>query len=242
MSMIQIVIGTALGYFVGHGVLLGLKQLLSSRPADGVRDRIGRVIPAAWMGGFTRYAALVGASAAVIVLGVWEAGDYMAARAARTAAASTFDPAAAAAVDAHGPANEGADAAAMTTQADASPAPVVHEIDPYADPEYRVHRREGSASLKDKLLQRAEAKAGNELLRDMKQHAQRSQYDCEAAVHAAKYLKARLDVWGFAAWHSKYFPLEGYKGATLDQCTDIKDVVEPSALDLKSTVAQGNRS
>jgi hypothetical protein len=32
--------------------------------------------------------------------------------------------------------------------------------------------------------------------------------------------------------------MDGYKGATLAQCKDIKNVVDPSSLDLQSTVAQ----
>jgi len=72
----------------------------------------------------------------------------------------------------------------------------------------------------------------------MKQHASRSQYDCEAADRAGRYLKAGLDVWGFGAWQLKYFPTEGYKGATLIACKDIPNVVDPSQLDLQSTVAQ----
>jgi hypothetical protein len=45
-------------------------------------------------------------------------------------------------------------------------------------------------------------------------------------------------VWGFAAWQLKYFPVEGYKGATLAACKDIPNVVEPTQLDLQSTLAQ----
>jgi hypothetical protein len=76
----------------------------------------------------------------------------------------------------------------------------------------------------------------------MRQRRTRSQYDCEAAVHAERYLRAGLDVWGFAAWQAKYFPVESYKGATLPECGDIKDVVEPARLNLQSAVAQGNHS
>jgi hypothetical protein len=69
---------------------------------------------------------------------------------------------------------------------------------------------------------------------------QRSQYDCEAAERAEHYLKVGLDVWGFAAWQQRYFPMDGYKGATLEQCRDIKAIV-PGSLDLQSTVAQQTR-
>lgn len=242
MSMTQLIIGAALGYCMARGTLLVLRQLLASHPAEGVRAQIGRHIPANWISGFTRYAALVGASVALVVLGVWAVSDYMAARAARTAAASTFDVSPAPALsDGHSTAEDAPDAVLMAAKDDLAGAPAAHEINPYADPDFKV-RRSGGASLKDKLLQRAEAKAGNELLRDMKQHARRSQYDCESAEHAGKYLKAGLDVWGFASWQSRHFPMESYTGATLEQCQDIKNVVEPTGLDLKSTVAQGSHS
>jgi len=93
-------------------------------------------------------------------------------------------------------------------------------------------------TLKETLLQRSEAKARAELLHEMQEHTSRSQYDCEAADHAARYLKAGLDVWGFAAWQLKYFPTEGYRGAMLLTCKDIPNVIDPSQLDLQSTVAQ----
>jgi hypothetical protein len=68
----------------------------------------------------------------------------------------------------------------------------------------------------------------------------RSQYDCEAVDRARKYLKSGLDVWGFAIWQVKYFSVDSYKGATLPQCKDIENIVDPSSLDLQSTVAQKN--
>jgi len=95
-------------------------------------------------------------------------------------------------------------------------------------------------SLKETLLQRAEAKAHDELLGEMKQHQNRSQYDCEAADRAVKYLKAGLDVWGFAAWQVKHFPMDGYEGAALSQCQNITDVVDPSRFDMHESLAQGN--
>ena len=83
------------------------------------------------------------------------------------------------------------------------------------------HRARG-ASLKDKLVQHAEQKARSELLAQLRLRAQRSQYDCEAAEHAEKYLKAGLDVWGFTTWQAKYFPVEDYAGATLPECQQIQ--------------------
>jgi hypothetical protein len=70
----------------------------------------------------------------------------------------------------------------------------------------------------------------------------RSQYDCEAADHANKYLKAGLDVWGFAAWQLKHFPVDSYSGATLAQCKDIKNVIDPTRLNLQSALARENHS
>ncbi|HEV8019030.1 MAG TPA: hypothetical protein VGP32_10775, partial [Steroidobacteraceae bacterium] len=116
--------------------------------------------------------------------------------------------------------------------------------DPYTDPDFRVHRRSrrtANPSLKESILQRAEARARADLLTETQQHLNRSQYDCEAADRADKYLKAGLDVWGFASWQVKHFPVDGYTGATLAQCRDIKNVVDPGRLDLQSTVAQDNR-
>jgi hypothetical protein len=52
---------------------------------------------------------------------------------------------------------------------------------------------------------------------------------------------AGLDVWGFAAWQMKYFPTNNYKGATLVQCHDVGNVIDPSWLELRSTVARDNR-
>jgi hypothetical protein len=57
-----------------------------------------------------------------------------------------------------------------------------------------------------------------------------------------KYVKTGLDVWGFARWQLKYFPMGSYKGATLPQCKDIKKIVEPSELDSRSTVADENHT
>ena len=95
-------------------------------------------------------------------------------------------------------------------------------------------------SLKETLVQRSEAKARADLLREIQQHVHRSQYDCEATERANKYLNAGLDVWGFATWQLKYFPMNSYKGATLPQCRDVENVVDPSGLDLQSTVANEN--
>ena len=244
MSMIQLVIGTALGFVIAQSGLYGIRYSLGWLQREEIRTRIRTLPGHLIVGGFIRYAAPIGAVAALITLGVWALGDYMAAKAAHSAAAltNTLDPTTSAAgTPPSNPADEAGTSAAHTT---AEPTTAVQPggIDPYADPDYKVHRRAHRAgtpvTLKETLLQRSEAKARAELLHDMQEHASRSQYDCEAADHAARYLKAGLDVWGFAAWQLKYFPTDGYQGAMLPNCRDIPNVIDPSQLDLQSTLAQ----
>jgi hypothetical protein len=246
MSMTQLIISAALGFVIAQSTLYGLRYSFAWLQREEVRARIRAMTPSpghAFVAGFIRYAAPIGASAAVVTLGVWAVGDYLTAKAARTAAlASAVDTAAAAGVSpAQGSPDEGSGAAA-TGNSEPATAVQPENGDAYADPDYKVHRRAhrpGSAlTLKETLLQRSEAKARAELLRDMHQHASRSQYDCEAADRAGRYIKAGLDVWGFTAWQLKYFPMEGYRGATLAACKDIPNVVDPTQLDLQSTVAQ----
>jgi hypothetical protein len=250
MSMTQLIISAALGFVIAQSALYGLRYSFGWLQREEVRARIRAMTPLpghVFVGGFIRYAAPIGASAALITLGVWAVGDYFAAKSARSAVlASAVDPASTPGVSpAQGSSDEGAGGAVSGTS---EPATAVQPEngDPYADPDYKVHRRThrpGSAlPLKETLLQRSEAKARAELLRDMHQHASRSQYDCEAADRAGRYLKAGLDVWGFSAWQLKYFPMSGYKGATLVECRDIPNVVDPTQLDLQSTVAQDSHS
>ena len=98
MSMIQLVLGAALGFIIGQGALLGAKQLVGWILRDEVRGRIPHVRGTALLGGFIRYSGVIGAIGALIVLGVWTIGDYLAARAAhRAARAAVFDHTAAAA-------------------------------------------------------------------------------------------------------------------------------------------------
>jgi hypothetical protein len=245
MSMTQLIIGTALGFVTAQSALYGLRHSFGWLQREEVRTRIRAMTPPTghvFVAGFIRYAAPIGASAALITLGVWAVGDYVSARAAHgTALASALEPASAAAVPPPGPTDE---VAGSTPVGNTEPAAAVQPetLDPYADPDYKVHRRAHRAgtalTLKETLLQRSETKARNELLRDMQLHASRSQYDCEAADHAGRYIKSGLDVWGFAAWQLKYFPIAGYRGATLAGCRDIPNVVDPTQLDLQSTVAQ----
>ena len=248
MSMTQLVIGTALGFFVAQGVLYSIKHLIGWLQRSVARRRILKLPPSlgsTLIGGFTKYATLIGASAAVITLGVWAVGDYLAEKSARSAAmADVLDPSTAEPVsDSHGSPNEVA-GLAPAPKADRSTAVPVDNLDPYNDSDFKVQRRSHHAgtalSLKETLLQRSEGRARADLLRETQQHLYRSQYDCEAADRASKYLKAGLDVWGFAMWQIRYFPVDSYKGATLPQCKDIKNVVDPSPLHSQSTVAQQN--
>jgi hypothetical protein len=246
MSMTQLIIGTALGFLVAQSGLYGIRHSLGWLQREEVRTRLRVLTPSpghAIVAGFIRYAAPIGATVALITLGMWAVGDYLAARAARTAALGSSLDSTAAVTPPEGSMEEGASgSAAGGSAAIAEPAIAAQpeNADPYADPDYRVRRRAhrpGALSLKETLLQRSEAKARAELLREMQQHARRSQYDCEAAEHAARYLKAGLDVWGFGAWQLKYFPTAGYKGATLAACKDIPNVLEGSQLDLQAAVA-----
>jgi hypothetical protein len=249
MSMIQLVIGAALGFIVAQGVLLGIRHLVGWVQHGNVLERIRALTPAsrqAILGGLIKHAAPVGISVVLMTLVTWSVTDYLKARSADTEpTASVVDPQPAV------PESPVRD----STQEGAKPAlvPAVTPVavaatsapDPYADPDFRVrhrpHRAGSAVSLKETILQRSEAKARDELLLETQQHANRSQYDCEAADRASKYVKAGLDVWGFGAWQVKHFPPGAYKGATLQQCRDLKAVVEDSSRpDLQSTVAQRN--
>jgi hypothetical protein len=243
MSMTQLVVGATLGFLIAQGVLHGMRQLIGWAQRDNVRARVRAFTPApatALISGFIKYAGPVGASAALITFGVWGVSDYLAARSARAAALANFyEPTAA---DAPTDPRNASDVLAAAPVLEPAAPTASAAIDPYRDPDFKVqrrpHRSGGEPSLKDSLLQRSESKARNELQLQMKQHAQRSQYDCEAAEHADKYLKSGLDVWGFSAWQDKYFPTAGYAGATSPQCKEIKNVLDPATLDLHSTVAQ----
>jgi hypothetical protein len=249
MSMTQLVIGAALGFFVAQGVLYSIKHLSGWLRRSDARKRILKLpssLGPTFIVGFTKYATLAGAGAAVITLGVWAVGDHLAAKSARSAvAAEVLGPSTAAPVsDSHSSPDEVAGLAAAPGDSRATAVPV-DSVDPYTDADFKVQRRAHRAgtalSLKEALLQRSEAKARADLLRETQQHLFRSQYDCEAADRASKYLKAGLDVWGFAMWQIRYFPVDSYKGATLPECKDIKNVVDPSLMHLQSTVAQENQ-
>ena len=249
MSMTQLVSGTALGFLCAQALLYCLRELRTS--IAGYAERSREALPvSALISGFVRYAPLVAASAALATLGVWALKDHLAAKRAGTGpAAEALDAAGAGSplADSRAGVDDitlltqpgGSNPGAFSSSSSSTPS------DPYGDPDFRRPARPrhgGALSLKDALVQRSEGKAREDLLRDMRQQRDRSQYDCEAAARAERYLKAGLDVWGFAAWEQKYFPVDTYQGATLPECRNIKSVVDPTRLNLQSAVAQGNRS
>ncbi len=247
MSMTRLVIGAALGFLVAQGLLYGLRHAAGRLQRDEVLRRIARIrelLPArgsTFMAAFVRYAGVIGVSAALITLAAWAIGDYWTAKSTPTTA-NAFGPAPAPGSDATPSSEDPASLAPAPSTHLPGAAEALEDADPYADGDFKVRRavhRPGAAlSLKETLVQRSEAKARAELLQEIQQHAQRSQYDCEAADRANRYLKAGLDVWGFTAWQFKHFPLEKYRGAALARCKDIKNVVDPAWPDLRSTIAQ----
>lgn len=248
MSMTQLVIGAALGFIVAQGALYGARHAIGWLQRAEPRKWIRELRPAAGsslVGSLIRYSGPIAAGIALLTLGVWAVGDYLTAKhAGGPALTGSFDLSAnTAATDAPGASDEMAGLAPPKDEPARAIAAV--NIDPYSDAAFKVHRRPHRAgaalNLKESLLQRSEARARAALLQETQQHAQRSQYDCEAADRAGKYLKADLDVWGFATWQLKYFPIDAYRGATLAKCKAVKNVVDPSLLDLRSTVAQQTR-
>jgi len=250
MSMVEIVFGAALGFVLAQLALAGVSHLLHWARSERARPWLRRVrLPgSALFAFFVRYAAPIGVSAALMLMGGWAVSDYLKARAAHNAAlASSFDPGSTAAPEPRDPPAAAPVPAPVSVPVHSAPAEVVEvakaaTVDPYADPEFKVQRKpRKTPSLKEALLEKSEARARADLLRETQQHLHRSQYDCEAADRAARYVAAGLDVWGFAAWQMKYFPTNNYKGATLAACRDVGNVIDPSWLELRSTVARDNR-
>lgn len=239
MTMLELVTGTAIGFLLAQAVLYGSRRLFGwLRRGDlAPRLRAMRAPGPTVLSACISYAAPVAISVALATLCIWGVSDYLAARSARNAEAKLFDsPAVAPGEDSP----RVADAPPPLPPAEPAEEPA-SAADPYADPEFKVQpkARHGADALRDALLQKSELRARNELLRDLQQHARRSQYDCEAAARAGRYLKAGLDVWGFANWQLKYFPADSYRGATLDQCRAIKNIVA-SPVDLQSAIARQN--
>src|ERR1700730_6521557 len=112
LSMTQLIFGAALGFLLGEGVLHGIKHSIGWLQRDAVRKRVGKlssVRGSELIGGFIKYAGVIGAIAALITLGVWSVGDYLAAKSAhRVMSANASDTAAAASIpDSHGFPNAG---------------------------------------------------------------------------------------------------------------------------------------
>ena len=237
MSMTQIVVGAALGFILAQGALYLLKHLIRwvARSDRGTLSRFWLALA----GGLVRHGALIATGAAVLTLGGWAIGDFMMAKSAGKSAASATETAATpSAADAEESSDE-TPALASAPKVEPPVTVAAAGVDPYADPGFKVQRRAHRAgTLKEAILKRSEARARADLLKETQLHLTRSQYDCEAADRAARYLQAGLDVWGFSAWQLKYFPLNAYKGATLAPCKRIKSVVDPAAIELQTTVAQ----
>jgi len=248
VSMTQLVIAAALGFIIGQCVLLALKHGIRYLRRDESRLLARRLFGSQGSSltrRVVRYAFAVAASAAILTLGAWAVLNYQAAREAQRAVSNT-----AARHDAAPPSPPAsADVAAAQPEGSARTAPgaaitQAAEVDPYADPSFKapptLHRR-GSRYLTAILLQRSEARARADLLRETEEHAQRSQYDCEAAERAKRYLQNGMDVWGFTAWQIKYFPTDEYLGATLAQCKSIKNRLDvATAAPHATVVADGN--
>jgi hypothetical protein len=236
VSMVQLVLGAALGFILGQGVLQGAKRVAVWLACQDMRERIRGVTHrrgSALIAGFIKYAGAFGVVAALITFGVWSVSDYLTARSARSVAtANVLDPSAAVLLS--GPGDSSDVPARLTPESTSNSTTAVstENIDPYADTDFKVQRRPHRpgtpVSLKETLVARSEARARADLLRQTQEHIHRSQYDCEAAERANKYLQAGLDVWGFANWQLKYFPTSGYKGATLPQCKGINNVLGSS--------------
>jgi hypothetical protein len=234
MGMSQLIIGTAFGFIVAQVLLFGIRGSIGWVQRDALRLRLRRLMPtrgSVIVLGFVKYAAPVAVGAALITLAAWAVGDYFAAKSAHGAAmANVLDPSVGAAGnDQHGNADQTLPPPAPAA-ADSGDEASAGTPDPYKDADFKVRHKShrGPPTLKEQLLQKEETRARAELLTELKQHAQRSQYDCEVVDRAQKYLKAGLDVWGFTAWQSKYFPEEGYKGTTMPQCADIQNVAADS--------------
>ncbi|MBV8341173.1 MAG: hypothetical protein JO173_02220 [Gammaproteobacteria bacterium] len=245
--MLQLVFGAALGCIVAQCALHCLGLIAARLRCTDSRVQLQRLLAAprlSLLGGLSKYAGLAAAAVAVIALAAWSLEDYLKSKSAHAAAPAAADSSAAMS-EADGSVDDLPGSATAGSGPPGAGAPAA-AVDPYSDADFKVKRqsrRAGAAlSLKDTLLERSEGRARADLLSETTQHLHRSQYDCETAVHAEQYLKAGLDVWGFAAWQSKYFPTAGYKGATLPQCKDVKEVLDPSALSAQSGVASDSHS
>jgi hypothetical protein len=233
LSLAQLIFGAAAGYLLGQAALEGMKRVVGWLQRNEPRERAHELFP--WRGsdlirGFIKYAGLIGAVAALITFGVWSVGDYLAAKSERrTASANSLESSETASPSVQPQSAQPRAQAIPPSAADSAVEGPVSNLDPYADADFKVQRRPqrsgGRPTLRDTLVQRSEARARADLLSQTRELAGRSQYDCETAARASKYLTAGLDVWGFAAWQVKYFSKDDYKGATLPECKDIKNLI-----------------
>jgi len=229
MNMIQLILGAAAGFIVGEGVLYGAKRFVNWLPSIVARKRkLGALRTSSLIGGLVKYGSALAAVAAFITFAFWIVGDYVAEPPAVSMAnVQGSDPSAGVSL------SDPDEVVGVSPAMRVNPSVKVkaNNTDPYTDSAFKVRRQPHQAgvplSLKETLVRRSEARARADLVRQTQEHLHRSQYDCEAAERATKYLNAGLDVWGFATWQLKYFPVDRYKGATLPQCKDIKNVVDP---------------
>jgi len=200
--MMQLIFGAALGFILGEGVLQGLKHSIGWLQAAEVRKRVGNlpsVQGSDLIRGFIKYAGVAGAVVALITLAVWSVGDYIGAKSTRRMTNANVSGVAAASIPApgvHGAPNESAGITPSSKGNSAAEVPADNP-DPYGDSDFKVQARPRVGphpNLRETLVQRSEARARVDLLRQTQDHAHRSQYDCETAERASKYLKAGLDV------------------------------------------------
>ncbi len=174
MNMTQLVLGCALGFIIAQGMLYGLRRLFTRKARVAAADADGKSM--SFVRGFIRYAAPAFASAAFVLLGAWTLQDYLSAKAAPVVA-DVPDPATAPVAPQTAAPETVAAAPGVDPDADSGP-------DPYADPDFKVthHARAGNPQGQARAARRTEGAHG--AAHGIHQHAQRSQYDCEAADHA----------------------------------------------------------
>ena len=142
MSMTQLVIGTALGFFVAQGVLYSIRHPIGWLQRSDARKRILKPTPSlgsAFISAFIKYAAPVGAGAALITLCVWAVGDHLAAKSARSAAtADVFTPSTLVPASTSRGSPDELGRPASVSRVGRSTALATDNVDPYADSDFKV--------------------------------------------------------------------------------------------------------